>query len=59
MTYIKLDKGKLSRNGNDEKNCGSNHSQKSSFREMDIRTMIGYKTLCKIDIGCKICIGGE
>ena len=47
--YIKLDKRKLSRKGNDEKkNCGRNHSQKGSLREMDIRTMFGYATKLEV-----------
>jgi hypothetical protein len=46
---VKLDKGKLSRNGNDEKkNWGRNHSQKGSLREMDIRTMFGYTTKLEV-----------
>jgi hypothetical protein len=45
FSMVKLYKGKLSRNDNDEKkNCGSNHSQKSSPRGMYIRTMFGYTT---------------
>jgi hypothetical protein len=45
-TYImvKLYKGKLSRNDNDEKKCGRNHSQNSSSRGRYIRTMFGYTT---------------
>jgi hypothetical protein len=51
-TYIKLDKRKLSRNGNDEKkNSGRNHSQKGSLRGMDIRTMFGYTTKLEVYTG--------
>jgi hypothetical protein len=42
---VMLYKGKLSRNYNEEnKNCGSNHRQKSSPKGWYIRTMFGYAT---------------